>query len=226
MLIGLGGVVNTFYSNRNSERHRQDDQSRIAALKEAVDTANKNQKDNTVVFIDAFGALAQKVTDLKAELKTADLRQKAERLQAELNEVKTVVAQQPEFLLYVNKSKITSNGTLAIPRIDGLYPLQISFANVGSKTATGVLIEVIAPVDASRLKPPWRLSGGAALGNHLAQFGQPFFADYSINVPVHTGVSFNLEPLFLKVSGSSSVDVAIKCTERTVSWWGITVNLQ
>jgi hypothetical protein len=67
ILIGTGGIFNTYYTNKKIDRQHDNDQKRIAGLKEAVDTANKNQEDNTRQFVNAFGKLSQKVSDLKAK---------------------------------------------------------------------------------------------------------------------------------------------------------------
>lgn len=80
ILIGIGGMVNTHYANKKIDQ----DQNRIAALKQAVDTANKNQEDNTKQFLNAFGNLSQKVNDLQTQVKTAGLQQEADQLKVEL----------------------------------------------------------------------------------------------------------------------------------------------
>jgi hypothetical protein len=41
-LIGTGGIFNTYYTNKRIDLQHDNDQKRIAGLKEAVDIANKN----------------------------------------------------------------------------------------------------------------------------------------------------------------------------------------
>jgi hypothetical protein len=76
---GIGGAINNHYTKKKSDAQHQLDQNQIAGLQKAIDTANKNQQDNTEQFVDAFGKLFQKVSDLQTQVKTADLRKQAAR---------------------------------------------------------------------------------------------------------------------------------------------------
>jgi hypothetical protein len=82
--IGIGGIFNTYYTNKKIDQQHDNDQKTIAGLKVAVDTANKNQIDNTKLFVDAFGKLSQKVSDLQSQVKTVGLREEASKLKAQL----------------------------------------------------------------------------------------------------------------------------------------------
>ncbi len=84
VLIGIGGIVNYYYGERRAEKQHADDQTKIAELKSAVDTANKNQQDNTIQFVDAFGKLSQKLSDLQTQIKTAGLQKEAAKLKEQL----------------------------------------------------------------------------------------------------------------------------------------------
>lgn len=73
LLLCIAGIFNTYFTNVANE-----------ALKASIETANKNQKDNTEQFVTAFGKLSQKLSDLQTDVKTADLREEVNKLKAEL----------------------------------------------------------------------------------------------------------------------------------------------
>lgn len=83
-LIGIGGLFNTYYTKKNNDDQHQADQTNIANLKTAVDSARKSQEDNTRQFVEAFGKLNQKVGGLETKIKTAGLREEAVKLKSEL----------------------------------------------------------------------------------------------------------------------------------------------
>ena len=84
VLIGVSGIVNTHYVNKKIDSQRQADQKTIAGLKEAVDTANRNQEDNTKQFVNAFDKMSQKLNELQTQVKTAGLQKEADQLRTEL----------------------------------------------------------------------------------------------------------------------------------------------
>jgi hypothetical protein len=65
VLTGIGGLFNTYYVKKHSDDQHQADQGSIDRLKIAVETANKSQEDNTRHFVEAFGNLSQKVSNLE-----------------------------------------------------------------------------------------------------------------------------------------------------------------
>jgi hypothetical protein len=84
ILIGIGGVINTHYTNQKNNEQREDDRRQIAGLQKALETANKIQEDNTKHFVEGFTKLSQKIADLQTQVSTADLREEAEQLRTEL----------------------------------------------------------------------------------------------------------------------------------------------
>src|SRR5260370_14289159 len=75
--IGLGGAINSYYTDRKSAVQHLSDQNQIAGLQRAVETANKNEQENTKEIVNAFGKLSQKVSDLQTQMSTAGLRKEA-----------------------------------------------------------------------------------------------------------------------------------------------------
>ena len=82
--IGVGGMFSNYFTVKKYNDQHQKDQGLMAGLQTAVETANKNQEDNTKHFLDAFGKLSQKVSDLQTQVNTAQLRKEAEQLRVEL----------------------------------------------------------------------------------------------------------------------------------------------
>jgi hypothetical protein len=62
--LASGGAVNNFYTHLRAEAQHARDQSEISSLRTSVETANANQEANTKQFVDGFGRLSQKVSDL------------------------------------------------------------------------------------------------------------------------------------------------------------------
>jgi hypothetical protein len=84
ILLGIGGAVNTFYANKRALNLNTTNQAVIASLQRAVETANRNQADNTKQYVESYGALSQKLSDLQSQLKTAGLSKEAASLRTEL----------------------------------------------------------------------------------------------------------------------------------------------
>jgi predicted nucleic acid-binding Zn-ribbon protein len=93
ILLIIGITVLTGINIRKSE-------IQIAGLREAVNTANQNQKDNTKLFVDVFGKigddihkLSQDVSDLRTQRNTAEFQKKADQLKADLEAQAKLVAE-------------------------------------------------------------------------------------------------------------------------------------
>jgi hypothetical protein len=84
IFLGITGTVNTYYSNRKNDDQRREDQKQIAALQKAVATANTIQEGNTRQFVKAFGQLSEKLNVLETKVKSAGLKEEADRLRAQL----------------------------------------------------------------------------------------------------------------------------------------------
>ncbi len=89
VLVGIGGALNNYYSGRKASKQHDDDQRRIAALKQAVDSANENQKINTEQFVDALGKVSQKVSDLQTRVRTEELQKQLAFVQDDLQNMQT-----------------------------------------------------------------------------------------------------------------------------------------
>src|SRR5208283_5517465 len=74
---GLGGAVTSYYNDKKTD-------AQIAGLISAVNTANKNQQDNTEKFLTAFSKMSGEIGDLKTEASTENFRHRVDQLQAEL----------------------------------------------------------------------------------------------------------------------------------------------
>lgn len=96
LLVAIGSGISNYYATRNAaERHTQD-QAQIAGLKTAVDTANQSQEANTKLFVDAFGRLSQKVSDLQTGAATAALQKRLASVQFELQNTQKALAPGPK----------------------------------------------------------------------------------------------------------------------------------
>jgi hypothetical protein len=128
ILIGIGGLVNTHYANKKIDQ----DQNRIAALKQAVDTANKNQEDNTKQFVNAFGKLSQKVSDLQTQVKTAGLKEEADQLANELRATQKAMTA-PKVTLTFSFARARRDGTIlrtvTLPAEDGVVHAEFNLIN-------------------------------------------------------------------------------------------------
>jgi hypothetical protein len=92
LLVGIGSAVNNFYTNRRTATQHTKDQAEITGLKTAVDAANQSQQANTKQFVDAFGKLSQKVSDLQTQVATEALQKKLASVQAELQKTQKALA--------------------------------------------------------------------------------------------------------------------------------------
>ncbi len=84
MFLGVGSVINTYYSSRKVAAQHLEDQKQISGLKKAVETASTDQEKNTKVFVKSFDDMTQKLNGLETQLKTAGLQKEAEGLRADL----------------------------------------------------------------------------------------------------------------------------------------------
>jgi hypothetical protein len=80
VVLGIGGTINAHKNARKADEQA----GRIKALTAAVETANANQVQNTKVFTESIERLSTKLSKLETGIKTADLREEADHLRAEL----------------------------------------------------------------------------------------------------------------------------------------------
>ena len=108
ILIGIGGIINNYYREKDSrEQHDQDQKqigglkTEIVGLKSAVETTNQNQKDNIKLFVDTLGKyenyfrnLSYAINDLKrTQMSAAELQKKADQLKADVDAKANLISQ-------------------------------------------------------------------------------------------------------------------------------------
>jgi len=152
-VIGIGGAVNTYFTNKMNEyqhhvasRQRIEDKKQIAALKSAVETANINQENNTKQFVRAFELLFQKVSNLQAQVKTAGLKQEAEQLKAELRaNQKAMTPPKARLTFTFPKPRIDDPPlhTITLPVIDDVVHVEFRIKNETDVTAQDVEITLL-----------------------------------------------------------------------------------
>ena len=138
ILIGIGTMISTYYSTKNADKQHAEDQKKISGLKEAVDTANQNQKDNTALFLKEFEKISQKVNDLNVQIKTADLREEADKLKTDLESTRKALIP-PKATLFFTFLEPTKDGTplkrIALPVKDDIVHVEFSVLNSSTVTA-------------------------------------------------------------------------------------------
>jgi hypothetical protein len=128
MLLGVGGTVNTYYASKKSEAQRIGDQRRIAGLEEAVKTANTNQEANTKQFVQSFGDLSGKLSDLQTQLKTANLQKEAAQLRAELEATQKAMSP-PKAELQASLGELDVNELWVAQSPDGSVEFTVNVIN-------------------------------------------------------------------------------------------------
>jgi hypothetical protein len=84
LCLGVGGAINTYYSDRKAVAQHAADQKQIAGLQKAVETANADQENNTKHFVQSFTGLSRQLSALQSQVDTAGLQKEAARLRTEL----------------------------------------------------------------------------------------------------------------------------------------------
>jgi hypothetical protein len=79
--------------DRRSERQKQAEATK--RLEGEVQAANDAQRANTKLFLDSFGNLSQRVSDLQTQVRTDDLQKKLAHVQAELQATEKALAPAP-----------------------------------------------------------------------------------------------------------------------------------
>lgn len=81
-------------AQRNTERQKQAEAAK--RLDGQVAAANEAQKANTAMYLDSFGKLSQKVSDLQTQVKTDELQKRLANVQAELQATEKALAPGPK----------------------------------------------------------------------------------------------------------------------------------
>ena len=112
VLLTVASTVNVYYANKRTAIQRAKDHDEITGLKTAVDTANQSQQANTKQFVDAFGKLSQKVSDLQTQVATESLQKKLASVQLELQNTQKALAPGPKAKLLFSsfRSTLVSSG--------------------------------------------------------------------------------------------------------------------
>jgi len=82
IIVALGMVG--MYLGAKNDRQASEQASKINSLTTAVQTSSQNQVQNTKVFTESIERFSTKLTNLETGIKTADLRDQADNLRAEL----------------------------------------------------------------------------------------------------------------------------------------------
>jgi hypothetical protein len=91
MFLGIGGAVNTYYSEKNAALRHVADEKQIGELQKAVETANTAQTNNTKEFVQSFGDLSRQLNALQTQVNAAGLQKEASRLREQLSKQGTSV---------------------------------------------------------------------------------------------------------------------------------------
>lgn len=139
-LLWFFGIINTYSTDKKNDTQRIEDQKRIEALKSAVETANKNQADNTIQFVNAFGRLSQKVAILQTKVETSGLHEEADKLKTELKNTQTALIPPKARLAFTFNSKKTFKDAIPItsitlPAKNDIIHVEFAFLNPGNITA-------------------------------------------------------------------------------------------
>ena len=127
LLLAIGSAINNYYTGRRTSLQHSQDQAEITGLKTAVETANRNQEANTKQFVDAFGKLSQKVSDLQTGAATEALQKRLATVQLELQNTQKALAPGPKakllFTFFPFKNGIMGTEPSAEPSTDVTLPV-------------------------------------------------------------------------------------------------------
>jgi len=211
----VGGAVNTFYANKKTAALHADDQKQIAGLQKAIETANKNQEDNTTQFVQSFTNLSQKLSDLQSQVKTAGLQQEAAKLKAELESTRKALNPQ--------KAELESSlGNIT----DKLEHLEVKEASV-LRNLDGSLVFAVTVVNKSNVQASngsvyLRICEGCTFAEEPARFIKPVGAENHDRqmmfqaLDATTGLKI---PLKIKPPGMKNrieLEVTLRCGNCTV----------
>jgi hypothetical protein len=172
--LGIGGAVNSHYARKRSAKQHAEDQKQITGLKTAVDTANKDQRDNTKFFVEAFRGLSQKVSDLQTQVATEKLQTKLANVQAELQKTQKALAPGPKaeltftFFPFTNPppdtgQPVTPATSVTLPRhLDRTVHVEFTVLNLTSVDAVDVdlTLQICEACKFGKEPPGWtRLEG-------------------------------------------------------------------
>lgn len=163
MLSGLGGMANTYYSNKNNSQRRLEDQNQIAGLTKAMDTEKKALESNTKAFLQSFKDLSDKLNNLESQVKTAHLQEEANRLRKELEATQKAL-NPPKATLVPSLGDVTE-------KLENLDVKQIPVKQSGDGTISFTITVVnISTVDAMDGSIFLRICEGCAYAEEPARF--------------------------------------------------------
>jgi hypothetical protein len=146
MLMGIAGGINTYRTNKRAEEQRNEDQNRIAALTQGIETANKNQTDNTKLFVEDMDRLRQQLSNLQVQVKTSGLRKEAARLNAELEATrKALIGPKATLTFTFARPQIDAPPikTVTLPVRDDVVHVEFTMVNYTDTTALNGEINLI-----------------------------------------------------------------------------------
>jgi hypothetical protein len=145
------GVGNVYMVWKTGKQHEADQQN-IAGLKQAVDSATQSQESNTHQFVDSFGKLSQKVSDLQTEVRTEALQKKLATVQLELQNTQKALAPPKAKLLFtflpydvgvLGQKGVVPNTDVTLPRNLGIVHVEFTVLNPTEVEAENGQITVI-----------------------------------------------------------------------------------
>lgn len=71
---GIGGAINNWIRDEDVRVQTDKLRGEIVGLKASVEIAQRSQEDNTKQFVQAFGKISEKVSDLQSQVKTEGLK--------------------------------------------------------------------------------------------------------------------------------------------------------
>lgn len=165
ILSGAIGIINQRFSDiraekkeQKAEKQHQADQIEITGLKEAVIASTRDQENNTTHFLEEFGKLSQKMSDLQTQVKTAELKKEVAELQAELQ--KTQKALNPPKAVLTFTFERPGGGprplrTVTLPVKDNVVHVEFAVRNSTDTPALdGEIIVIICDACKFASEPP------------------------------------------------------------------------
>jgi hypothetical protein len=160
--LGIGGMVNAYKNGKKVDEQAQraeEQASTIKALTAAVETANASQVQNTKVFTDSIEHFSTKLTKLETGIQTADLRDEADHLRAELTKTqKALVTPQAVLTPGIDDRQQPDNpqfSTYVIAQKGQPFSFNVSIWNhSGVSARAGSLIVRICSVCKFHSEPP------------------------------------------------------------------------
>ncbi len=217
ILLGGAAVVNTRLTNKraieqqqNADKKHTEDQTQIAGLKKAVESANSAQETNTKLFIASFTDMTGKLNGMETQIKTAGLQRESQQLKAELASTRKALSP-PQAELESSLGEVTEKlenldvkRTSAQIGVDGTLSFTIKIVNKSNVQAKHGSVFLRVCISCSYAEEPARFQKPVGAPDQDRQM--PFE-----DIPALTGLAI---PLKVKVPNSEhliKVEVTMRC---------------